>query len=69
MTLHSKAISCQGCIHKIQQTLGKQEGVESVEGKAAKKQVTVHYRQGEVTVGEIKSAMDEAGYPVNGQRP
>lgn len=66
ITLHSKAISCQGCIHKIQEVLGKREGIESVAGKADKKQITVHYREGEVTIGEIKAALDEIGYPVSG---
>lgn len=63
-TLHAPGISCGHCVMAIKRTVSKLEGVSSVEGDPATKQVQVTYDPQRVSLAQIKQAMAEEGYPV-----
>ena len=61
--LHAPNISCQHCIMTIRRELSQVEGVVSVEGDPATKDVVVTF-QAPATLETIKDVMAEIGYPV-----
>ena len=63
-TLTAPDISCAHCVATVQEAVGGLVGVQRVTADAATKQVTVAFDPNRVTLGEIESALDEAGYPV-----
>ena len=66
VTLHSTEISCNGCVNSIRAELEGIEGVKQVSGSPEKHQVAVHFGP-PATVAALKAAMDEIGYPVDGE--
>lgn len=63
-TLRAPAISCDHCVGTIKRAVARLPGVQSVQGDAATKQVTVAFDPGAVTLERIAAAMAEEGYPV-----
>lgn len=63
-TLRAPAISCDHCVNTIKRAVGRLPGVQSVQGDAAKKQVTVAYDPDAVSVERIAAVMAGEGYPI-----
>ncbi len=55
-------ISCRHCVATIERELGSVEGVRSVLGDLATKQVTVSYDD-EAVLGRVEQVLQEIGYP------
>jgi len=55
-------ISCGHCVATIKRELSDINGVESVEGDAQSKRITVRWR-GPADWSEISETLDEIGYP------
>ena len=71
VTLIAPDISCAHCVSTIEEEIGGLTGVQSVMADLATKHVTVGYSPDDITLAEIETAMDDAGYPVGheGQPP
>jgi copper ion binding protein len=63
-TLTALDISCGHCVATVTEALTALDGVQRVEASAETKQVAVSFDPGQVSVIQIESALDEAGYPV-----
>ena len=63
-TMHAPDISCAHCVLTIERTLGGLAGVVRVAVDPGDKEVQVSYDPDQVSLAEIESAMDDAGYPV-----
>jgi copper chaperone len=57
-------MSCGHCVASIEEEVGALAGVETVKADLETKQVTISFDPGKVSVPQIESALDEAGYPV-----
>jgi copper chaperone len=55
-------ISCGHCLATIERELGAVQGVESVKGDLATKQVTVSYDD-EAVLARVEELLQEIGYP------
>jgi len=55
-------ISCGHCVMTIRREVGALPGVQSVEGDAATKTITVHW-QAPATWERIREVLDEINYP------
>jgi copper ion binding protein len=55
-------ISCNHCIHTIQNEIGELKGVKSVEAELTTKKVTVTF-DAPATLDEIESTLTEINYP------
>ena len=64
ITLTAPDISCGHCVATVQETVRELAGVNTVTANADSKQVEITFDPGQVSVAQIESAMDEAGYPV-----
>jgi copper chaperone len=64
VTLSVPDISCQHCVHTINTTLGAINGVEKVNTDIPTKSVTLSYDPQKVDLGQVKEALDDAGYTV-----
>ena len=64
VTLTAPDISCGHCVASVQQAVSGLEGVSAVTANADTKQVEVTFDSSRVSLAQIESAMDEAGYPV-----
>lgn len=62
-TFTAPAISCGHCVATITQEVGALDGIEQVAVSAATKQVSVRFDPHRVSLADIRSALDEAGYP------
>lgn len=62
ITLQVKGMSCAHCVKAVEGALNGLQGVERalVDLKAGK--VAVEYQNGTVTVGQLKQAIEDAGY-------
>ncbi len=63
-TLEAPDISCDHCIHSIQQVVDKLPGVKFLSGDPSVKSVTVEYDAAQTALAQIEAAMEEEGYPV-----
>ena len=63
-TLTAPDISCGHCVATVNKALGSLSGVSHVEADAATKQVDVEFDPARVSLADIESTLDEAGYPV-----
>ncbi len=63
-TLNAPAIHCMHCVGAIKRAVGQLEGVSSVDGDVATKDVQVTFDPQKVNLEQIKLAMAEEGYPV-----
>ena len=64
ITVTAPDIGCGGCVSHIQKDVSALEGVQSVTGDVATKQVTITFDEGKVSQERIAAVMDEAGYPI-----
>ncbi|MDP9379435.1 MAG: cation transporter [Chloroflexota bacterium] len=64
VVLNAPDISCGHCVATINKAVGQVDGVRRVEANEATKQVAVEYDPGRVSLAQIESVMDDAGYPV-----
>jgi copper chaperone CopZ len=64
ITVTAPDISCGGCVSHIQKDVNTLEGVLSVTGDIATKQVTITFDESKVSREQIAATMDEAGYPI-----
>lgn len=62
-TLSVPNISCGHCVMTIKRELGPLQGVRSVEGDVARKEITVTFEPDDV-LDQIKAMLAEIGYPV-----
>jgi copper chaperone len=63
-TLKVEGMSCNHCVNSIKNAVGALKGVVGVEVDLDKKQVTVNYSAGSVTVENIKETIEDQGYEV-----
>lgn len=61
--LTAPKIKCEGCAETITQALTPLQGVENVQVDIGRKKVTVAYQQDVISVGQIKTKLEEAGFP------
>ena len=60
--LHIPNISCGHCVMTIKREVGEMDGVQSVDGDPATKDVEIAFAS-PATLEGIKSLLDEIGYP------
>ncbi|MBI3013586.1 MAG: heavy metal translocating P-type ATPase [Candidatus Tectomicrobia bacterium] len=66
VTLRVPSIHCQGCVTKIQETLGRLPAVVAVEGDPQTKQVVVTMRNGQAQWTAIEEALTRLGHVIGG---
>ncbi|NUQ70675.1 MAG: heavy-metal-associated domain-containing protein [Chthonomonadales bacterium] len=64
VTLVAPDMHCDGCAASIRQTLGRVEGIDSIEIDVARKAVTVNYDAAKIGIDAIRTRLDDAGFPV-----
>jgi copper chaperone len=64
VTFQVKGMSCGHCVKAVEGGLGQLEGVEKVTVKLDAGTVEVNYKDGEVTIDQMKAAIDDQGYDV-----
>lgn len=64
VTLSVPDVSCAHCVKSIDKAMSELKGVSTVTTDLAAKQVTVSYNPDEVSIVQIVTALDDAGYPV-----
>lgn len=57
-------ISCEHCVKTINGALGALSGVESVQTDIPTKSVRLRYDAGQVSMAQIESTLDDAGYTI-----
>ena len=57
-------ISCEHCVKTINGALGALSGVESVQTDIPTKSVRLRYDAGQVSMQQIESTLDDAGYTI-----
>ncbi len=57
-------VSCEHCVHTIHQVLSVLSGVETVSTDIPTKTVHVHYDPSRVTLDQVETTLDDAGYTV-----
>lgn len=62
--LVSPKISCGHCKMTVEGAVGALAGIDSVSADPETKKVEVSYDEGQVSLEEIKKAIEDAGYPV-----
>jgi copper chaperone len=64
ITLSVPDVSCAHCVHAINTSLGKLAGVEQVDTDIPTKSVHLRYHPDQVSLKQIESVLDDAGYTV-----
>ncbi|MGB3414691.1 MAG: heavy-metal-associated domain-containing protein [Microbacteriaceae bacterium] len=62
--LVTEPFTCPSCINKIENTLGKEEGVESVKVMFNSNKVKVTFDENVVTPETLAATVNKLGYPV-----
>lgn len=57
-------LSCNHCVRSIEGAVNKLPGVESVKVSLADSQVTVEFKDGQVSLENIKNTIEDQGYNV-----
>lgn len=57
-------ISCEHCVKTINGALGALPGVESVQTDIPSKSVRLRYDAGQVSMSQIETTLDDAGYTI-----
>lgn len=57
-------ISCEHCVKTINGALGALPGVESVQTDIPSKSVRLRYDAGKVSMAQIETTLDDAGYTI-----
>ena len=55
-------MSCHGCVRNVTGVLQAQPGVEQVDVPLENGEATVHYDGSKVALGQLRSAIEEAGF-------
>ncbi len=63
-TLNVEGMSCAHCKAAVEEELGKLSGVERSNADFEKGIVEVRYDESQVSTGQLKGAIEEAGYTV-----
>lgn len=63
-TLNVQGMSCGHCVKAIEGSVGKLEGVNSVEVDLQGNKVNVEYDTNQLTIEKIKETIDDQGYDV-----
>ena len=63
-TVHVTGMTCEHCVHAVQQELAKLVGVDAVDVDLASGLVTLH-TSAPVDPAAVRSAVEEAGYEVS----
>ena len=64
VTVTAPDISCGHCVATVKEAVGALPGVSGVEADADTKRIEIDFDPGRVSLAQIESALDEAGYPV-----
>lgn len=64
-----EGMTCSGCERAIQKTVSGIAGVEFAKVDLASSTVSVNYDSSRVTIDKIKSAVNNLGYKIVGERP
>jgi copper chaperone CopZ len=64
-----EGMSCSGCERTIQKVVTNLEGVASAKADLATSTVSIEYNPEKVTIEKIKSAVNNLGYKIVGERP
>ncbi len=64
VTFQVKGMSCGHCVKAVEGGLGQLEGVEKVAVQLDAGTVEVAYKDGEVTIDQMKEAIEDQGYDV-----
>ena len=64
VTVTAPDISCGHCVATVKEAVGTLQGVASVEADADTKRIEIDFDPGRVSLAQIESALEEAGYPV-----
>jgi mercuric ion transport protein len=64
-----EGMTCSGCERAIQRVVSSVQGVSQVEADANNSTVSVEYDPQQVTIDQIKSAVNKIGYKFVGERP
>src|SRR5215216_771052 len=57
-------MTCASCVRRIEKALGKVDGVQEASVNLATEKARVTYDPGQVSTGQLKSAVEKAGYGV-----
>ncbi|BCG60397.1 copper chaperone CopZ [Paenibacillus sp. URB8-2] len=57
-------MSCNHCVHSIDGAVNKLSGIEWVKVNLRDQDVTVEFKESEVTLDQIKDTIEEQGYDV-----
>src|SRR5215207_5513333 len=64
VTFPVTGMTCASCVRRIEKALGKVEGVQDASVNLATEKARVTYDPGQVSTGQLKSAVEKAGYGV-----
>lgn len=64
VTLTVQGMSCGHCVKTVKGSVGELAGVNEVTVNLEAAQVSVSFDEAQVTVGQIKEAIDDQGYDV-----
>ncbi len=64
VTLNVEGMSCGHCVKAVETSVGALNGVSSVKVDLENKKVDVEFIEADVTVDDIKEAIDDQGYEV-----
>jgi len=64
VTLNVQGMSCGSCVNKVEGSVGKLNGVESVKVHLSDGKVDVDFNKDTVDLEEIKDAIKDTGYEV-----
>ncbi|MGO1399346.1 MAG: heavy-metal-associated domain-containing protein [Brevibacterium yomogidense] len=60
--LRAEGFSCPSCVHKIEKQVGRIKGVENVKVHFATARIEVDHDESQVSVDDLVTAVDKAGY-------
>ncbi len=63
-TLKVPTIHCEGCVNSIKRSLGRLQGIQTVQVDLGRKQVSVEYDAEKLDTKAIKERVEAAGYAV-----
>ncbi|MET4563310.1 copper chaperone [Lysinibacillus parviboronicapiens] len=64
VTLNVQGMSCGHCVNSVEKSVGTLAGVEQVKVNLAEGLVDVSFNETQVTLEQIKEAIDDQGYEV-----
>lgn len=64
-----EGMTCSGCERAIQKTVSSISGVASAKAELSSSTVSIEYDSSQVTIDKIRSAVNNLGYKIVGERP